>query len=73
MVHHRASSWRRACSWWLSWQHIGETLDLLGDHDAIRGLVGAEAAVAAGDVVRGGDPEPMHHGRGALRCVYWPV
>ena len=34
---------------------LEETLELLGDHDAIRELVEAEAAVAAGDVVRGVD------------------
>lgn len=34
---------------------LEETLELLGDSDAIRELVEAEAAVAAGDVVRGVD------------------
>lgn len=34
---------------------LEETLELLGDHDAIRQLVEAEAAVVAGDVVRGVD------------------
>jgi len=34
---------------------LEETLELLGDHDAIRELVEAEAAVASGDVVRGVD------------------
>ncbi len=34
---------------------LEETLELLGDQDAIRELVEAEAAVAAGDVVRGVD------------------
>ena len=34
---------------------LEETLELLGDHDAIRELVAAEAAVASGDVVRGVD------------------
>ena len=34
---------------------LEETLELLGDHDAIRELVEAEAAVTAGDVVRGAD------------------
>jgi len=34
---------------------LEETLALMGDHDAIRDLVEAEAAVAAGDVVRGVD------------------
>jgi antitoxin YefM len=34
---------------------LEETLELLGDHDAIKELVEAEAAVAAGDVVRGVD------------------
>lgn len=34
---------------------LEETLELLGDQDAIRELVDAEAAVAAGDVVRGVD------------------
>lgn len=32
---------------------LEETLELLGDHEVIRSLVDAEAAVAAGDVVRG--------------------
>lgn len=34
---------------------LEETLELLGDQDAINELVQAEAAVAAGDVVRGVD------------------
>ena len=34
---------------------LEETLELLGDHDAIKELVEAEAAVSAGDVVRGVD------------------
>lgn len=34
---------------------LEETLELLSDHDAIRELVEAEAAVATGDVVRGVD------------------
>ncbi len=34
---------------------LEETLELLGDHKAIRELVAAEVAVAAGDVVRGVD------------------
>jgi prevent-host-death family protein len=34
---------------------LEETLELLGDSEAIRDLVEAEAAVAAGDVVRGVD------------------
>jgi len=34
---------------------LEETLELLGDHDVIQELVEAEAAVAAGDVVRGVD------------------
>jgi antitoxin YefM len=34
---------------------LEETLELLGDHAAIRELVEAQAAVAAGDVVRGVD------------------
>jgi len=34
---------------------LEETLELLGDHDAVRELVEAEAAVASGDVVRGVD------------------
>jgi prevent-host-death family protein len=34
---------------------LEETLELLGDQAAIRELVAAEAAVAAGDVVRGVD------------------
>ena len=34
---------------------LEETLELLGDQDAIRELVEAEAAVAAGDVVSGVD------------------
>jgi antitoxin YefM len=32
---------------------LEETLELLGDHIAIKELVEAQAAVAAGDVVRG--------------------
>jgi len=32
-----------------------ETLELLSDHEAVKELVEAEAAVAAGDVVRGVD------------------
>ena len=32
---------------------LEETLELLGDQDAIKELVEAEAAVSAGDVVRG--------------------
>ena len=36
-------------------ESLEETLELLGDHDAIRELVQAEAAVASGDVVRGVD------------------
>jgi PHD/YefM family antitoxin component YafN of YafNO toxin-antitoxin module len=32
---------------------LEETLELLGDHDLVRELVEAQAAVAAGDVVRG--------------------
>ncbi len=36
-------------------ESLEETLELLGDHEAIRELVEAEAAVAAGDVVRGVD------------------
>jgi antitoxin YefM len=31
------------------------TLEVLGDSEAVRGLIDAEAAVAAGDVVRGVD------------------
>jgi len=31
------------------------TLELLGDSEAVRGLIEAEAAVAGGDVVRGVD------------------
>lgn len=34
---------------------LEETLELLGDQDAVKELVDAEAAVAAGDVVRGVD------------------
>jgi prevent-host-death family protein len=34
---------------------LEETLELLGDHAAIKQLVEAQAAVAAGDVVRGVD------------------
>ncbi len=34
---------------------LEETLELMGDQDAIQGLVAARAAVAAGDVVRGVD------------------
>lgn len=34
---------------------LEETLELLGDQNAIKELVEAEAAVAAGDVVRGVD------------------
>ncbi|MGI9646331.1 MAG: type II toxin-antitoxin system Phd/YefM family antitoxin [Ilumatobacteraceae bacterium] len=34
---------------------LEETLALLGDSDAVRALADAEAAVAAGDVVRGVD------------------
>jgi antitoxin YefM len=34
---------------------LEETLELLGDHDAIKELVEAEAAVSADDVVRGVD------------------
>lgn len=34
---------------------LEETLELLGNHEAIKELVEAEAAVAAGDVVRGVD------------------
>jgi len=36
-------------------ESLEETLELLGDQEAVRGLVEAEAAVAAGDVVRGVD------------------
>ena len=32
---------------------LEETLELMGDQDAIKELVAAEAAVASGDVVRG--------------------
>ncbi len=34
-------------------ESLEETLELLGDHDVVRDLVEAQAAVAAGDVVRG--------------------
>jgi prevent-host-death family protein len=34
---------------------LEETLSVLADSDAVRGLAEAEAAVAAGDVVRGRD------------------
>ncbi len=34
---------------------LEETLELLGDHDAISKLVESQAAVSAGDVVRGVD------------------
>lgn len=34
-------------------ESLEETLDLLSDHDAIRALVEASAAVESGDVVRG--------------------
>lgn len=34
---------------------LEETLEILGDHEAIKKLVEAEEAVAAGDVVRGVD------------------
>ncbi len=34
---------------------LEETLEILGDNDAVRELIDAEAAVAAGDVVRGVD------------------
>lgn len=34
-------------------ESLEETLELLGDQSAIRELVEAEAAVAAGDIVRG--------------------
>lgn len=34
---------------------LEETLQLLGDQDAIKELLNAEAAIAAGDVVRGVD------------------
>lgn len=34
---------------------LEETLELLGDQDAVKELIEAEAAVAAGDVVRGVD------------------
>lgn len=34
---------------------LEETLDVLGDSDAVRALIDAEAAVAAGAVVRGVD------------------
>jgi antitoxin YefM len=34
---------------------LEETLELLGDQDVVRELIEAEAAVAAGDVVRGVD------------------
>ncbi len=34
---------------------LEETLELMGDQDAIKKLVAAEAAVASGDVVRGVD------------------
>ncbi|MEE9413707.1 MAG: type II toxin-antitoxin system Phd/YefM family antitoxin [Acidimicrobiales bacterium] len=34
---------------------LEETLDLLGDQTAVKELVEAEAAIAAGDVVRGVD------------------
>ena len=36
-------------------ESLEETLALLGDTDAVRALADAEAAVAAGDVVRGVD------------------
>jgi antitoxin YefM len=36
-------------------ESLEETIELLGDHEAVRQLVEAEAAVAAGDVVRGVD------------------
>jgi antitoxin YefM len=36
-------------------ESLEETLDLLSDHHAIKELVAAQAAVAAGDVVRGVD------------------
>ena len=34
---------------------LEETLEVLGDSDVVRGLIDAEAAVAAGDAVRGID------------------
>ena len=34
---------------------LEETLEVLGDSDVVRGLIDAEAAIAAGDVVRGVD------------------
>lgn len=34
-------------------ESLEETLELLSDHDAVRALIEAEAAVTAGDVVRG--------------------
>ena len=36
-------------------ESLEETLELLGDHDAISKLVESQAAVSAGDVVRGVD------------------
>jgi prevent-host-death family protein len=36
-------------------ESLEETLELLGDHAAIKELIEAHAAVAAGDVVRGVD------------------
>lgn len=36
---------------------LEENLELLGDHDTVRELVKAEAAVASGDVIRGVDAE----------------
>jgi prevent-host-death family protein len=34
-------------------ESLEETLELLSDHDAVRALIEAEAAVTAGDTVRG--------------------
>ena len=34
-------------------ESLEETLELLSDHDAVRALIEAEAAVTAGDVVQG--------------------
>ena len=34
-------------------ESLEETLELLSDHDAVRALIEAEAAVTAGDAVRG--------------------
>jgi len=39
-----------------------ETLDVLGESEAVRGLRDAELAVSAGDVVRGADAVRLLHG-----------